>query len=413
MTSTLITELLKDNLNKVEVKNILPLLLENHDDIETRITAIKAIEHYNLTSKEIYKIVENLAVSDESPIVRSEAIKVIITCFISDGYSALKYLIENEASFFVIKKFRNELKLKSCEISRCLYNEFIRKYSDSYSVFPEEAEFLFDLDCIKENEKIGQFKTKIKKGHIIILDLAGWNLELLPDSIKALSYLKKLNLWNNYLHNLPKSFGNLSNLEELYLDWNNFRKIPEIDWAKLKSLKKLSLTNNPELHVNNLSFNHELIQYLGKKYGDEGVKDQDVSALIGLELLTGQRIRKLRNKTELNKLYACNYIINDTGNITGLYLYGYYGFQIKRIPNEVFSLNYLKDLIIRNQQIEMIPECINNLSLLKTLDLMGNKLKELPKSLNQLKNLEYLDIEGNHINYIPEIILNSEINLWV
>ncbi|MFX0012208.1 MAG: leucine-rich repeat domain-containing protein, partial [Candidatus Hermodarchaeota archaeon] len=268
-------------------------------------------------------------------------------------------------------------------------------------------------DCIKEKDNIGPFKIQIKKNHIIVLDLAGWNLETVPNSIKALSYLKKLNLWNNRLNYLPKSFGNLSNLEELYLDWNNFKMIPEIDWAKLKFLKKLSLTNNPELHINNLSHNHELIQYLGKKYVNEGVKDKEVSALIGLELLTGHKIRKLGNKTELNKLYACNYIINDSGNITGLYLYGYYGFQIKRIPHEVFSLNYLKDLIIRNQQIEMIPECIDNLFLLKRLDLMGNKLKELPKSLNQLKNLEYLDIEGNHIKHIPEIILNSEINLWV
>lgn len=413
MTYTLITELLKDNLNKVEVRTLIPLLLENHDDIRTIIAAIKAIKHYNLISKEIYEIVENLAISDESPIIRSEAIKVIINCFSSNGYGALKYLIENETSRFVIKKFRNELKLKNCEISRRLYYEFIRKYSDFYSVFPEEAEFLFDLDCITENENLGHFKTHIKKGHIIILDLAGWNLETLPDSIKALSYLKKLNLWNNRLKDLPKSFGSLSNLEEFYLDWNNFKKIPEIDWTKLKSLKKLSLTNNPELHINNLSLNHELIQYLGKKYVNEGVKEKEVSALIGLELLTGHKIRKLENKAALNKLYACNYIINDSGNITGLYLYGYYGFQIKRIPQEVFSLNYLKDLIIRNQQIEMIPEGINNLSFLKTLDLIGNNLKELPKSLNQLKNLEYLDIEGNYIKHIPEVILNSEINLWV
>ena len=413
MTSPLITELLKDKLNKIEVKNIIPLLLENHDDIKTRIAAIKAIKHYDLISKEMYEIVENLAISDESPIVRSEAIKVIINCFINDGNSALKYLVENETSLFVIKKFRNELKLKSCEISRRLYYEFIRKYSDFYSVSTEEAEFLFDLDCIKENENRGHFKTQIKKGHIIVLDLAGWNLKTVPNSIKALSYLKKLNLWNNRLNNLPKSFGNISNLEELYLDWNNFKELPEIDWTKLKALKKLSLTNNPELHINNLSLNHELIQYLGKKYVNEGVKDKEVSALIGLELLTGHRIRKLENKTELNKLYACNYIINDSGNITGLYLYGYYGFQIKRIPLKVFSLNFLKDLIIRNQQIEMIPECINNLSLLKTLDLMGNKLKELPQSLNQLKSLEYLDIEGNYIKHIPEIILNSEINVWV
>jgi len=413
LTSTFIAEKLRDNPSKTEAQKIIISFLENCDILKTRVASLKAIEQFGIRNKEVYEILENIVISDENSVIRAEAASLIVKDFINYGTHALKYIIENERSLLVIKGLINALKYRNCDISNSLYDKFISKQAKTYLIYPKEMEFLINLECMKETKELGFFKPVIKNNHIIKLDLAGWNLDYLPDSIGHLTHLTSLNLWNNNLSTLPKTFQQLFNLEELFLDWNNFARIPQIDWLRLKSLNKLTLTNNLDLKLDENSFRQLLMQNFSMKYIKEGVNKEDVLALISLEVMIGQKIEKLENKQELNKLYACNYKINESGFITGIYLYGFYSFQIKNIPNEFFTLKYLKELIIRHQNIKQIPKFINNLLSLEKLDLMGNQIEKLPNSLRYLTKLEYLDLEGNNIKEIPDYILNSNINIWL
>jgi Leucine-rich repeat (LRR) protein len=413
LSSTFLAEILRDNPSKAEIQNVLISLLENCEILNTRIASLKAIERYRIKNEEIYKILENILISDENSLIRSEAVSLIIKNFIKFGVNALNFIIENEKSLLVIKRLWNGLKFSNSKIANMLYDKVIIKYVNTYLLVPKEVVFLIDLECMKETQEFGFFKPMIKNHHILRLDLAGWNLDHLPDSIGDLVCLTHLNLWNNKLRNLPKSFENLSNLEELYLDWNNFTKIPEIDWLYLKSLKKLSLANNSHLIPNNHSLQELLKQNFSIKYEKEGVDKNEIPALISLEVLTGQKVEKVDDNQKLNNLYAFNYRIDKSGHIIGIYIYGYYDVQIKRIPNEIFSLKFLKELVIRHQQIEEIPKCVNNLLSLEKLDLMGNKLERLPSTLRNFTKLVYLDLEGNNIKYIPEDIQNSNINVWL
>lgn len=54
---------------------------------------------------------------------------------------------------------------------------------------------------------------------------------------------KKLNFSNNKLSNLPPSFGDLSLLEELNLDFNSFSEVPYVV-SKLMQLRVFSAEDN-------------------------------------------------------------------------------------------------------------------------------------------------------------------------
>ena len=78
------------------------------------------------------------------------------------------------------------------------------------------------------------------------LDLSGCGNTLnLPDDPKiwaSFSSLKKLDLNNNQLNILPKSIENIPSLEILFLSYNEFQSIPELN--KMKKLSVLSLRGN-------------------------------------------------------------------------------------------------------------------------------------------------------------------------
>ncbi|MFX0134699.1 MAG: leucine-rich repeat domain-containing protein [Candidatus Hodarchaeota archaeon] len=253
----------------------------------------------------------------------------------------------------------------------------------------------------------------IKDKNIIALDFAGKKLKKLPASIGALSNLEHLNLWDNNLIKLPNTIESLLNLQYLYLDWNKFENLPNIQWDKLKSLKKLSYTNNSKV----IEFPQSLFRLIKKnfiqKYIDEGVIFNEAPVLGLLEVLTGMKLKKLIKKEKISRLYACDYKINLNGNIIGIYLYGYHSFQINIVPEYLSSLKFLEELTLRDQNIEHIPEFIKNITTLKHLDLRRNNIEIIPESILELKLLEFLDIGENKIKEIPKSIRCSNIDLWL
>jgi internalin A len=90
-------------------------------------------------------------------------------------------------------------------------------------------------------------------------------------------------------------------------------------------------------------------------------------------------------------------------NLTDLYLSHC---DLIRIPEEVFELEHLQHLDLRNNRIVFIPKEIAKLKKLKGLYLNNNKLKELPDEITDLKNLQVLKVEGNRLKRLPNEIAN-------
>jgi hypothetical protein len=78
--------------------------------------------------------------------------------------------------------------------------------------------------------------------------------------------------------------------------------------------------------------------------------------------------------------------------------------KLTAIPTEVFELEWLKKLDLRNNQLRDIPDSISRLQNLSQLDLSNNQLRELPDSISLLQNLSLLDLSNNQLRELPDSI---------
>ena len=405
------------NNNKLSLDEVIGLfitILDEVDNIKKRLTAIEGLERLNSGEEKIYKIFENLLISDNNPIIRAKAAKAIIRNFLNKGLEVLKWVFQHERSIDVLIGIETCLNKGKNSIKISLLLDLYQNLTKIYGLDINEVKFVLDFEWIlgKSNE-IGFFHPYIKRNHIISLQLGGYDISEIPYSIGMLKNLEYLNLWNNKLITLPKSFENLSSLEQLYLDWNWFQKIPNISWRRLISLRKLSITNNFSLNSLSDSIFNLAKQNFACKYIKEGVESKQASTLALFEFLTGQKLKKIEDKSDLNKFYACNYKINEKGSVIGIFLYGYHSFQINFIPKQILNFSNLEELVLRDQNLQFIPNWINNLNYLEKLDLMNNKICYIPLEINNLNHLISLDLEGNNIENVQNIISKSSIDIWI
>lgn len=407
-------DLIKNKITKEEANLLLISLIESSSNSKKRVRCLEEFGKIININKKNFEILENYLISDESPQVRSISAKILFFEFPDLSINPLKWVIQNERSLYVIKTLFELLGSSINKITSALFEILSSKLTEIYNVKLQESRFLLDLESqLQPDGEMGFFKPIIKGKNIIALDFVSKKLDKLPVSIGALLKLEHLNLWDNELTSLPKSIKNLSNLKFLYLDWNKFENIPNIQWNKLISLEKLSYTNNSPIKQVPKSFLKLIKQNFIDKYINEGVLPYEAPILGFLEVLIGMKLKKIQKKEQQSKLYACEYKLNTVGNIIGIYLYGYHSFQINYIPELLCLLENLEELILRDQNIIKIPVFIKNLSALRRLDLLRNKIEIIPESIIELKSLEFLDLGENKIKQIPEFVKDSRIDLWL
>ncbi|MFZ4729681.1 MAG: leucine-rich repeat domain-containing protein, partial [Pseudanabaena sp.] len=82
------------------------------------------------------------------------------------------------------------------------------------------------------------------------------------------------------------------------------------------------------------------------------------------------------------------------------------GNRLTAIPQEIFQLTNLKELLVAYNQITAIPDEIANLANLTTLDINRNQITVIPDEIAQLSNLNWLSLSNNQITAIPDAISN-------
>ncbi len=403
-----------NKLSLEEATSLLTSLIEGSDNAKFRAECIKEFGRIAPKNNFNFKILENCLISDESPFVRSTAAEIIFLKFPKLSLYPLKFMLYNDKSILVLKSFFDFLETQDNHYSNELKKELKFNLVKIYNINHEESKFLIEIESMINSERnVGFYKPVKKKGHIIALDLAGQKLTTIPKSIGSLSKLEHLNLWNNKLTTLPETIESLIKLKSLYLDWNNFSIIPEIKWEQLKSLKKLNLNNNIMIKDIPDSLFRLAKRNFSRKYVKEGVNTSEAPVLGLLEFFTGMRLKKAKIDDHIYTHYACNYKINQNGNIIGIYLYGYPIFQTCIFPKQLCFLEFLEELILRDQNIRQIPDIIGEIKSLKRLDLMRNRIKMIPKTMKKLVNLEHFDISENKIQRIPEFLKENKIDLWI
>ena len=79
---------------------------------------------------------------------------------------------------------------------------------------------------------------------------------------------------------------------------------------------------------------------------------------------------------------------------------------LSEIPDELFNLTHLKELVVIDNLLTTVPPKISNLKNLKRLNLFYNQLTELPAEIGSLTNLTHLDLSCNNLSALPKEIAN-------
>ncbi len=433
-------------------------LIEFGKGVIFRSKCIELLGKFKPLSVEIFKLLENLLISDQASLIRAAAVKVIIQDFLNEGFDSLKWVIQHDKSNLILRTIIEIIENNLDENSLLLKQELLQRFSRIFNVVPKEAQFFIDLFVylanLGENMDIntnyvykykfeefwpypfygGHYKPKIlavKKGHAIALSLINLKLNYIPESISSLKNLRFLSLNFNSLKSLPRTIRNLENLKYLSLYHNNFKKIPN----SIFFLKDLRILRSEENNLNSLppwigslnrlrhlallNNNIKLIpqslfelakRKQAKKYIIKGVNEDEAPILGLLELLSGIRLQKLEKNEDIYHSekfdplhFMYHYKINELGYITHIYFYfrePYLGI----FPLQLCSLNYLEELHLSTHDIKFIPECIGNLTSLKVLNLMCNEIESLPESMKKLRNLERVSFFDNPLKEIPDFL---------
>jgi Leucine-rich repeat (LRR) protein len=269
------------------------------------------------------------------------------------------------------------------------------------------------------------------------LILSGNEITALPEFLKGLKKLRKIDLSYNGLTELPEWIGELSNLEELILTGNQFKSLPA-SLANLTKLKRIHAEHNP-IESFPLEFTEENMPSLECFLVDEAlhIKLPGIHPLkMSRDLLyDGLKISEVINTTTLDLSRGRGYgmpsylkhlkhlttvILPSRGigfyrefefadplKITVLDLsgnntydnYGSLGFEIS-----LAKLKNMIDLNLSNNTLNKVPEEIRGMKKLQVLDLSLNPITEIPEWIGELTELRRLNLSSSQLKTLPASI---------
>ena len=240
-------------LNKeIEKKDALKLfesLINNNDNEETRYTALEFIGKIALDEKKTFEVIESCLISDESPLVRFEAAKILIQTFPEREIEPLLWAIQNEKSIYFFKKLIDLLETYDTSRFKEIREKTLKKVEHHYNLNSEDSKFVLDidyLDYVKFKTELYNFLDKFELSDADKQTLLKENTEI---GNKGLGRVKKaeggfiISLILTDINEIPSSICNLRNLQELEISNCKIEKYPE-KCPKLLSLKRIKFKNN-------------------------------------------------------------------------------------------------------------------------------------------------------------------------
>ncbi|KAL2651050.1 hypothetical protein R1flu_019178 [Riccia fluitans] len=179
---------------------------------------------------------------------------------------------------------------------------------------------------------------------------------VIPACVQNFKNLRQLKFFSNEVTTLPREVGELTQLEQLFLNIcpAGLGSLPPLE--KLRSLKALELHQKP--------------------------------ARPSASTLS----REIAQLHSLTRLSVCN-------------------FSISWLPPEIGALKLLEDLDISFNKLKLLPKELAGLTSLKTLRVASNKLIELPSELTRLPDLTTIDVAHNRLTSLDSLQLESMTSL--
>jgi len=418
-------------IQKSRAIDLLILLIEKIDDDSTRKECIEILNKIGVKHNRVFKILENILISDSDENLRYAAAKVIKNKFLNKALTPFLWALQHESSYdcliTIIKSLEEinddktdsllieEIKIINTDqfkasLTPLITENLLENYS--HKILAEILINNLTINSLKK--KFNKIKYKLNKGLVIELDFSNiddqvihWRYrELLEDcsdilGVKNLNNLKKLKFFplkwvvnNEFSFNC--SLALIKALERLNNEIAQTTLITQIkkfdDKTYNKSIEKL-LT--PDIYLENLSIsklsdilrNYITISFLKKrrKQFKYKVKNGEIVELYfeGEHLITLSEFIGCFSSLRSLILKDCN---------------------LYKLPLSIFSLKYLEILNLEGNNLKKIPKSIRSLRSLKVLNLSKNQLKNIPFSIGALSSLEDLDLENNYLKELPNSI---------
>jgi internalin A len=246
---------------------------------------------------------------------------------------------------------------------------------------------------------------------------------------------KRLNL--NYMLSgesgeIPSEIFELHQLEEISLDGNYLRVIPE-RIRELPNLKRLSVVRNPIEKLPNIpGLNLDWTAYLQcrdtlSKQNVEGIlitidKNKPLESQFAAEPYLLQELALLPRLTILNidtPVLDLNVagpkptgellnLINNLDQLHQLQELDFFSVHLEKVPDSIRGLKGLKGLAMFGAGLKDIPDWLGELVQLKSLQLSLNALTILPESLANLIELENIGLGHTDFKAIPDVLFRMK-----
>lgn len=215
----------------------------------------------------------------------------------------------------------------------------------------------------------GVNEVEIANQHIIMLSLAGFGLDQLPEQVLRLPLLEKLSLADNRFTEIPKSITQLTNLKRLDLSSNHLVEFSTDMQTIFTELSQRVLGAPPPV-----------------VYDDE---------YLSLSLPLAEKRFLVESRIPIAKLIIENQHIVEINHSPS---------DLKVLPASIGALTELRTLRLDQGSLRKLPAEIGHLSKLESLSLSGNFLVTLPDTIGELDHLQELNLSGNHLETLPDTI---------
>jgi Leucine-rich repeat (LRR) protein len=252
---------------------------------------------------------------------------------------------------------------------------------------------------------------KVRTGRRTDIVLAGCGLTAVPEALRGLTLLRRLDLGDNRLTAVPAWLGELTGLERLTLRANRLGVLPDSVGA-LARLQMLDIGHNRLVTLPDATSRLSSLERLSLE--DNRVTTvpwavTSMTGLISLHLGTNRLVElpdDLRGLARLEELYLQGNRIDalpgSVADLTTLWMLDLTGNRLTTLPDALDSLTQLRALRLSDNQLALVPPVVCRLVGLESLHLACNELSAIPDTLGALPKLVRLDVTNNHLTTLPK-----------
>lgn len=240
-----------------------------------------------------------------------------------------------------------------------------------------------------------------------VSNTAEFLLTHVPDEVKYLTEVTKLNLRYGTISKLPENFKNLKKLTHLYLGGNTLSAFPEV-LLEMPQLQELMLESN---NLKSLPTGMEALSNLTKldlshnelQSVDNLPKDLTaIKVLVLNDNMLTSLTENILTYSDLEELYVNSNALTalpEIGTLTKLLQLKAGDNNITEIPLSIAQLEKLTHLEMQKNALDSVPYNFDGLKSLQKCNLSNNRLRFLAYSMKNMQTLQELKVEGNKLQF--------------